>query len=291
MTSPAVSHATFILTLSCPNRPGIVAALATRLFEARGNIVEAQQFDDIESAQFFTRIVFTVPPDVTEEHLREAIATLAPKFSMDWILVDRARPLKTLLMVSRFDHCLVDLLYRWRIGELAIDPVGIVSNHPLETYSEIDFYGIPFHHLPITKDTKTVQEERIWNVFASTGAELMVLARYMQVLSNDFSERLAGRCINIHHSFLPGFKGARPYHQAFARGVKLIGATGHYVTSDLDEGPIIEQDVERISHADTPDDLIRKGRDIERRVLARAVRYHVERRVILRGNKTIVFAT
>jgi formyltetrahydrofolate deformylase len=194
-------------------------------------------------------------------------------------------------MVSKFDHCLVDLLYRWRIGELPIDPVGIIANHPEETYKDIDFYGIPFHHLPITKETKVEQEARILSVVDQSGADLVVLARYMQILSNDMAAALSGRCINIHHSFLPGFKGARPYHQAYERGVKLIGATAHYVTRDLDEGPIIEQDVERISHADSPDDLIRKGRDIERRVLARAVRYHIEMRTIMNGNKTIVFVS
>lgn len=282
---------TFALTLSCPNQPGIVAAISAKLYELGGNITEAQQFDYAEERTFFMRIVFDIAAsNKIGQTLSDAMSVLADEFRMDWSLVDMAKPHKVLLMVSKFDHCLVDLLYRWRIGELAIEPVGIISNHPLETYADIEFYGIPFHHLPITKDTKVEQEARIWNVFQSSGAELVVLARYMQILSNEFSQQLSGRCINIHHSFLPGFKGARPYHQAFARGVKLIGATAHYVTSDLDEGPIIEQDVERISHADTPDDLIRKGRDIERRVLARAVRYHIERRVLLSGNKTIVFS-
>ncbi|KXV34851.1 formyltetrahydrofolate deformylase [Gluconobacter thailandicus] len=282
---------TFALTLSCPNQPGIVAAISAKLYELGGNITEAQQFDYAEEQTFFMRIVFDIAAsNKIGQTLSGAMRALADEFGMDWSLVDLAKPHKVLLMVSKFDHCLVDLLYRWRIGELAIEPVGIISNHPLETYADIEFYGIPFHHLPITKDTKVEQEVRIWNVFQSSGAELVVLARYMQILSNEFSQQLSGRCINIHHSFLPGFKGARPYHQAFARGVKLIGATAHYVTSDLDEGPIIEQDVERISHADTPDDLIRKGRDIERRVLARAVRYHIERRVLLSGNKTIVFS-
>ncbi|KXV22679.1 formyltetrahydrofolate deformylase [Gluconobacter japonicus] len=282
---------TFALTLSCPNQPGIVAAISAKLYELGGNITEAQQFDYAEERTFFMRIVFDIAAsNKIGQTLSGAMSVLADEFRMDWSLVDMAKPHKVLLMVSKFDHCLVDLLYRWRIGELAIEPVGIISNHPLETYADIEFYGIPFHHLPITKDTKVEQEARIWNVFQSSGAELVVLARYMQILSNEFSQQLSGRCINIHHSFLPGFKGARPYHQAFARGVKLIGATAHYVTSDLDEGPIIEQDVERISHADTPDDLIRKGRDIERRVLARAVRYHIERRVLLSGNKTIVFS-
>ncbi|MFT9114915.1 MAG: formyltetrahydrofolate deformylase [Acetobacter malorum] len=284
-------HATFTLTLSCPNRPGIVAGIGIKLYELGANITEAQQFDYAEEQRFFMRIVFDIPfSDAIEQTLSAAIAILSDEFAMEWTLTDMARPHKVLLMVSKFDHCLVDLLYRWRIGELAIEPVGIISNHPQDTYADIEFYGIPFHYIPITKETKAEQEGRIWDIFQSSGAELMVLARYMQILSNEFSRKLAGRCINIHHSFLPGFKGARPYHQAFARGVKLIGATAHYVTSDLDEGPIIEQDVERISHADTPEDLIRKGRDIERRVLARAVRYHIERRALLNGNKTIVFS-
>ncbi|WP_040507791.1 formyltetrahydrofolate deformylase [Gluconobacter morbifer] len=290
MTTVSPSCATYILTLSCPNRPGIVAAISSRLAELKANITEAQQYDDRTSTSFFMRIVFEIAPhDADETRLIMEITELAAQFAMEWSLHDRARPLKVLLLVSKFDHCLVDLLYRWRIGELPIEPVGIISNHSAETYANLDFCGIPFHHLPITKETKLQQEARIWSIFEQTGAELVVLARYMQVLSQDLSARLSGRCINIHHSFLPGFKGARPYHQAFARGVKLIGATAHYVTDDLDEGPIIEQDVERISHADTPGDLIRKGRDIERRVLARAVRYHIERRTLINGSKTIVF--
>lgn len=280
----------FVLTLSCPNRPGIVAAISQRLFASGANIVEAQQFDEAASTLFFMRIVFDVAQgDATQATFEDALAPVARDFNMSWKISNIATPTKVLLLASRFDHCLVDLLYRWRIGELAIEPVGIISNHPRETYSGIDFYGIPFHHLPVTSATKAAQEQTLWTLFCETGAELAVLARYMQVLSSDLSTKLAGRCINIHHSFLPGFKGARPYHQAFERGVKVIGATAHYITDALDEGPIIEQDVERISHADTPDDLIRKGRDIERRVLARAVRYHVEHRTILNGNKTIVF--
>ncbi|WP_102325556.1 formyltetrahydrofolate deformylase [Komagataeibacter saccharivorans] len=290
MTRNATSSAIFILTLSCPNRPGIVAAISQQLYELGANITEAQQFDDTDSNRFFMRIVFEVTAtDNIGQGLRTQITRIADTFSMEWSLTDTQHRQKVLLLVSRFDHCLVDLLYRWRIGELPIDPVGIISNHPRETFADLDFYGIPFHYLPVTKETKAAQEEQIWTIFNETGAELAVLARYMQVLSNAMASRLSGRCINIHHSFLPGFKGARPYHQAFSRGVKLIGATAHYVTSDLDEGPIIEQDVERISHADSPDDLIRKGRDIERRVLARGVRFHIERRALMNGSKTIVF--
>jgi formyltetrahydrofolate deformylase len=208
---------------------------------------------------------------------------------MSWQMRPRGERRRVMLFASKFDHCLADLLYRWRIGEIAMDLVGILANHPRETYAHLDFADIPFHYVPVTRDTKLEQESLTWEIVRTTQADLVVLARYMQVLSDGLVAKLAGRCINIHHSFLPGFKGAKPYHQAHARGVKLIGATAHYVTSDLDEGPIIEQDVERISHRDSPDDLIRKGRDIERRVLARAVRMHLEDRVIPNGHRTVVF--
>jgi formyltetrahydrofolate deformylase len=194
-----------------------------------------------------------------------------------------------MILVSKLDHCLNDLLYRYRTGELAMEISAVVANHPLETYGHLDFDGIPFHHLPVTSVTKLEQEIALWNLIEETGSELVVLARYMQVLSDGLVARLIGRCINIHHSFLPGFKGAKPYHQAHARGVKLIGATSHFVTADLDEGPIIDQDVERISHSDTVEDLVRKGRDIERRVLARAVSSYLEDRIILNDTKTVVF--
>jgi formyltetrahydrofolate deformylase len=202
---------------------------------------------------------------------------------------DRSARRRVMLLVSRFDHCLADLLYRWRIGELAMDPTAIVSNHEQNSHNGLQFADIPFHHLPVSAATKDAQEKQLVQLIETTQTELVVLARYMQILSIDLVQKLQGRCINIHHSFLPGFKGARPYHQAHERGVKLIGATAHYVTTQLDEGPIIEQDVERISHRDSPEDLIRKGRDIERRVLARAVRYHLEDRVVLNGRKTVVF--
>jgi formyltetrahydrofolate deformylase len=202
---------------------------------------------------------------------------------------DRATMRRVMLLVSKSDHCLVDILYRWRTGELAMFPTAIVANHPREGFAGLDFGEVPFHHLPVTKETRREQERALLDLVGDTGTDLVVLARYMQILSDETSAKLSGRCINIHHSFLPGFKGAKPYHQAHERGVKLIGATAHYVTSDLDEGPIIDQDVERISHRDTPDDLVRKGRDIERRVLARAIRYHLEDRVILNGRKTVVF--
>ena len=202
---------------------------------------------------------------------------------------DRAGRQRVMLLVSTSDHCLVDILYRWRTGELKMIPTAIVSNHPRQAFAHLDFGEIPFHHLPVSAETRAEQEAAIVRLIDETSSDLVVLARYMQILSDQMSAQLAGRCINIHHSFLPGFKGARPYHQAHARGVKLIGATAHYVTSDLDEGPIIDQDVERISHRDTPEDLVRKGRDIERRVLARAMRHHLEDRVILNGRKTVVF--
>lgn len=281
----------YVLTLSCHNRPGIVAAIAQRIFEAGGNITESQQFDDPGSARFFMRVVFTsVRAGVGRSAFQVALQPIFEQFNMHVTLRDTTVRPRVLILVSRFDHCLADLLYRWHIDELHMDIVGIAANHKKETYAHLDFHDIPFHYEPIMKDTKAQQEERLRAIIDSTKAELVVLARYMQVLSNDFAGYLSGRCINIHHSFLPGFKGARPYHQAFERGVKLIGATAHYVTADLDEGPIIEQDVERITHADTPDNLIRRGRDIERRVLARAVRYHLDSRVLLNGHKTVVFA-
>ena len=284
-------HKEFALTLSCPNRPGIVAAVATFLFENQCNILDAQQFDDLESNRFFMRVLFNpVSEGVTLEALRERFNSVAESFGMSWTMRDRAERRRVMILVSKFDHCLADLLYRWRSGELPMDISAIVANHPIETYAHLDFRGIPFHHLPVTRDTKMEQEAQLLELIKSTNTDLVVLARYMQVLSDGLAAKLTGRCINIHHSFLPSFKGAKPYHQAFSRGVKLIGATAHYVTSDLDEGPIIEQDVERITHSDNAEDLVRKGRDIERRVLARAVRYHLEDRVMLNGRKTVVFA-
>jgi formyltetrahydrofolate deformylase len=285
-----MSHHQYVLTLSCPDRPGIVSAVSTFLAHNGQNILDAQQFSDVEASKFFMRVVFTAADLAVElSALQTGFAALAERFNMDWQMRDRAARRRVMLLVSKFDHCLADILYRWRTGELAMIPTAIVSNHPRETYAGLDFGDIPFHHLPVTKESKREQEAKIWTMVGETGTDLVVLARYMQILSDDLSAKLSGRCINIHHSFLPGFKGAKPYHQAHERGVKLIGATAHYVTSDLDEGPIIDQDVERISHRDTPDDLVRKGRDIERRVLARAIRYHLEDRVIVNGRKTVVF--
>ena len=277
-----------ILTLSCPDRPGIVARVSTFLFDAGCNILDAQQFDDQETGRFFMRVVFD-PARSDVADLRLSFAEIAAGFSMTWRMRDRAVRQKVLILASRFDHCLADLLYRWRIDELPMDIVAVVSNHPADSFPHVDLSDLPFHHLPITKETTLEQEAALWGLIRETGAELVVLARYMQVLSEGLSAKLEGRCINIHHSFLPGFKGSKPYHQAHARGVKVIGASAHYVTGDLDEGPIIEQDAERISHRDTPEDLIRKGRDIERRVLARAVRWQLEDRVLLNGRKTVVF--
>ncbi len=260
------------------------------LFGNGQNILDAQQFSDVETGHFFMRVVFgAVSNAVSLETLRDKFREVAAPMQMDWQMRDRAQARRVLLLVSKFDHCLADLLYRWRIGELAMDPTAIVSNHSREAHDGLQAIDIPFHYLPVTKQTKQAQEDNLWKLIEETETELVVLARYMQIFSDDLAAKLKGRCINIHHSFLPGFKGARPYHQAHERGVKVIGATAHYVTGQLDEGPIIEQDVERISHRDSPEDLIRKGRDIERRVLARAVRYHLEDRVVLNGRKTVVF--
>ena len=278
----------FVLTLSCADRPGITARVTSFLFERGGNILEAQQFNDRMSDAFFMRVEFD-PGAISRDAFRAEFAPLASELAMEWKLSLRDRPRRVLIMVSKFDHCLADLLYRWRIGELPMEPVAIVSNHPREAIEHTDLGDLPFHHLPITRDTKPAQEAQVRAIAQQSGAELVVLARYMQILSDEQAAYFAGRCINIHHSFLPGFKGAKPYHQAYERGVKMIGASAHYVTGDLDEGPIIHQDAESIGHADTPDALVRKGRDIESRVLAEAVRLHLEERVLLNGQRTVVF--
>lgn len=277
-----------ILTLSCPDRPGIVAAVSTFLFERGCNILDAQQYDDQETGRFFMRVVFDMPGEDAAS-LGTAFAPIAETFKLQWRLRDRKTRRRVMILASQTDHCLADLLYRWRRGELPMELSAVVANHPAETFEHLDLSGVPFHHLPVSRATKLEQEAAVWKLIQDTDTDLVVLARYMQVLSDGLAAKLEGRCINIHHSFLPGFKGAKPYHQAHARGVKVIGATAHYVTAALDEGPIIEQDVERISHRDAPKDLIRKGRDIERRVLARAVRWHLEDRVLLNGAKTVVF--
>ncbi|MES2498054.1 MAG: formyltetrahydrofolate deformylase [Pseudomonadota bacterium] len=281
---------TYILTLSCVDHPGIVAAVSTSLARHGANILEAQQFDDLLTGRFFMRVEFALVGGATIDQLETGFAPIAADHGLDHRFRASSERKKVVLLASKFDHCLADLLYRWKIGELAMEPVGIVSNHPLETYAHLDFGSIPFHYLPVNRDNKPEQEARIKAIVDDSGAELIVLARYMQILSDDLAGFLSGRCINIHHSFLPGFKGAKPYHQAHARGVKLIGASAHFVTADLDEGPIIEQDTERVSHRDTPDDLVRKGRDIERRVLASAVRAFLEDRVLMNGATTVVFS-
>ncbi|HUO21942.1 MAG TPA: formyltetrahydrofolate deformylase [Caulobacteraceae bacterium] len=283
------AHKPYVLTLICPNRPGIVAAVSTHMFEGGCNILEAHQYDDTETLRFFMRVEFNFVGEDRLAALTEGFGPIAERFAMDWRIRDSADLHRVLILVSKFDHCLADLLYNWRNGELPMIVTGVISNHPQSTYAGLDFTGLDFHYLPVTPATKAEQEARIWRIARDTQTDVVVLARYMQILSEDLAEKLAGRCINIHHSFLPGFKGAKPYHQAHARGVKLIGATAHYVTANLDEGPIIEQDVERISHHNAPDDLARKGRDIERRVLTRALQFHLEGRVLLNGSKTVVF--
>jgi len=289
-----MTDAHYVLTLSCADKPGIVAAVSSFLFDGGCNILDAQQFYDVGTGIFFMRVVFQSEAGPEGEggalaKLREGFKPSAERYAMTWTMRNRRENKRVMILVSKFDHCLVDILYRWRIGELPMELTAIVSNHPLESYEHIDFAGVPFYHLPVTKQTKMEQEAQVWDLIRETKTDVVVLARYMQILSDGLSAKLSGRCINIHHSFLPGFKGASPYTQAHTRGVKLIGATAHYVTADLDEGPIIEQDVERITHRDTPEDLVRKGRDIERRVLSRALRSHLEDRVLVNGRKTIVF--
>lgn len=278
-----------ILSLQCDDRPGLVAQVASVLASNGANILDAQQYNDGSTGRFFMRVVFVLVSDASADALREAFVAVATERGMAWSLHSSVVPKNVLLMVSKFDHCLADLLYRYRIGELGMNVVGIISNHPREVLATQLIGEIPYHHLPVTKDTKPQQERQIKDIVTASGADLIVLARYMQILSDDLAGFLSGRCINIHHSFLPGFKGAKPYHQAHARGVKMIGATAHYVTADLDEGPIIHQDVEGISHSDTPEELVRKGRDIERRVLSEAVRFHLEDRVFPNGARTVVF--
>lgn len=251
-------------------------------------IEEAQQFSDRRTGRFFMRVAFD-PQNNDIASLREAFASIAENFEMEWDLREPGWVPKVVLMVSAFDHCLGDLLYRMRIGEINMEVSAIISNHPREKLTTSLIGDIPYHHLPITKETKPQQEAEVRRIVEETGANLVVLARYMQIFSDEMSKYLSGNCINIHHSFLPGFKGAKPYHQAYKRGVKMIGATSHYVTDDLDEGPIIAQDVENVRHTESPDDLVAKGRDVERRVLAKAVRAHLEDRVFLNGDRTVVF--
>lgn len=279
----------YVLTASCQDRTGIVAAVTTLLAAQECFIVRTRSFGDPDTGRFFLRIEFHPTGSFSLEAFERDFGEVAARLEMDWRCLPKDRKLKTLIMVSKFDHCANALLYAARVGELPIEPVAILSNH-YDLAAPLAHWNTPFHLAPVTPTTKADAEAKMFALMESTGAELVVLARYMQVLSEDASQRLSGRCINIHHSFLPSFKGAKPYHQAHARGVKLIGATAHYVTADLDEGPIIEQDTERVSHRDTPDDLVRKGRDIERRVLASAVRAFLEDRVLMNGATTVVFS-
>ncbi|WLS04838.1 formyltetrahydrofolate deformylase [Shinella oryzae] len=279
---------TFVLTVTCPSTRGIVAAISGFLADMACNIVDSSQFDDLNSGRFFMRISFLSEEGKTEEDLREALKPIVDRFSMETELYNQETRMKVLLMVSRFGHCLNDLLYRSRIGALPIDLVGVVSNH-LDYQKVVVNQDIPFHHIPVTKENKPQAEARIMDIVESTGTELVVLARYMQVLSDQMCQRMSGRIINIHHSFLPSFKGANPYKQAYQRGVKLIGATAHYVTADLDEGPIIEQDTVRVTHAQSAEDYVSLGRDVEAQVLARAVHAHIHHRVLINGSRTVVF--
>lgn len=277
----------YILTLSCPDRPGIVHAVSGFLLERGGNIEEAAQYNDHDTGLFFMRVRFACG-QLTQEDLRSQLRHFGEGFQMDWKLHASTQPMKTVIFVSKEGHCLNDLLFRWKSGLLPLDIRAIISNHR-EFYQLAAGYNIPFHHIPVSGSTKAQAEARQYEVIEAEGAELVVLARYMQILSDDLCRKLSGRAINIHHSFLPSFKGAKPYYQAHDRGVKLIGATAHYVTADLDEGPIIEQDVARVDHGYTVDDLTASGRDTESMVLARAVKWHSEHRVLLNGHKTVIF--
>ncbi|WP_314717029.1 formyltetrahydrofolate deformylase [uncultured Actinomyces sp.] len=284
MSDPACH---LVLSLSCPDRPGIVHAVSGALARRGGNITESKQFGDEDSGLFFMRVqVLTTVP---RAELEKDLAELAGAYQMTWSLDEVGRPLRTLVMVSREGHCLTDLLFRARSQGLPIDVVGVVGNHE-DLRDVAEFYGAPFTYVPVTRDTREAAEAELLGLVDGLGVELVVLARYMQILSPALCERLHGGVINIHHSFLPSFKGANPYRQAHQRGVKLIGATAHYVTADLDEGPIIEQDVTRAAHEDSVASLRAKGQDVERRVLAQAVRWHAEHRVLLNGQRTVVFA-
>ncbi|MEU9776573.1 formyltetrahydrofolate deformylase [Streptomyces sp. NPDC047968] len=279
----------YVLTLSCPDKKGIVHAVSSYLFITGCNIEDSQQFGDRDTGLFFMRVHFTAEAPVTLEKLRASFAAVGDSFAMEWEIHDAAERMRVVLMVSKFGHCLNDLLFRARTGVLPVDIVAVVSNHT-DFADLVHSYGIPFHHIPVTRDTKAEAEARLLELVRAEGVELVVLARYMQVLSDDLCKELSGRIINIHHSFLPSFKGAKPYHQAHARGVKLIGATAHYVTADLDEGPIIEQEVQRVGHQVTPEQLVATGRDVECQALARAVTWHAEHRILLDGRRTVVFA-
>ena len=278
----------FVLVLDCPDRPGIVHAVSGFLLERGGNILESQQFGDTDTGRFFMRIDFVTEGTVPVERLRSEFLEVAAQFGMRFVLWDSKAPYRTLIMVSKHLHCLNDLLFRHSTGALQIDIPVVVSNHP-DAEAMVRSYGLDFAHVPVTPDTKPAAEAELLRLVKEHDVDLVVLARYMQVLSDDLCRELSGKAINIHHSFLPSFKGAKPYHQAYDRGVKLVGATAHYVTADLDEGPIIEQDVIRVDHNHTQDQLVAAGRDVEAQVLSRAVRWHSESRVLLNGHRTVVF--
>jgi formyltetrahydrofolate deformylase len=289
MSKPLTPGVEFVLTLSCPDKPGIVYAVSSFLVQHSANIIDSQQYGepDADGGLFFMRVQFSVPQPRTVADLERDFTWVAESFQMTWQLHDRAERIKTLLMVSQLGHCLNDLLFRWSAGSLPVDIVGVVSNH--EVYRGLtESYQLPFHYIPVTKDNKPAAEAKLLSVIDETSTELVVLARYMQIISPEVCKRVEGRMINIHHSFLPSFKGAKPYHQAHAKGVKLVGATAHYVTPDLDEGPIIEQGLLRVDHSYSPDRLVEAGRDVETQVLARAVTWHAEHRVLLNGNRTVV---
>lgn len=278
----------YILTLSCPDRIGIVHSVTGWLLELHGNIIDAQQFGELETERFFLRVHFALPKPADVAELEASFRNTANKFDMQAHIYDAQRKARLLILVSRQGHCLNDLLFRTHSGQLPVEVAGIVSNH--QDYAAMaKAYGIPYHYLPVSPETREAQEQQILDLVKQENVDLVVLARYMQILSNNLCQALSGRAINIHHSFLPSFKGARPYHQAHARGVKIIGATAHYVTADLDEGPIIEQDIERVDHALGAQDLAQVGSDVESLVLARAVQSHVEHRILLNGQRTVVF--
>ncbi|THA29315.1 formyltetrahydrofolate deformylase [Streptomyces sp. A1277] len=279
----------YVLTLSCPDKQGIVHAVSSYLFMTGCNIEDSQQFGDHDTGLFFMRVHFSASTPVTVDKLRASFAAIGDSFAMDWQIHRSSERMRIVLMVSKFGHCLNDLLFRSRTGALPVEIAAVVSNHP--DFAElVASYDVPFRHIPVTRENKPRAEAEVLELVREENVELVVLARYMQVLSDDLCKQLSGRIINIHHSFLPSFKGAKPYHQAHARGVKLIGATAHYVTADLDEGPIIEQEVERVGHGVTPDQLVAIGRDVECQALARAVKWHAERRILLNGRRTVVFA-
>ncbi|HEY0214604.1 MAG TPA: formyltetrahydrofolate deformylase [Paenirhodobacter sp.] len=279
---------TYCLTVTCPTRRGIVAAISGYLAEKGCNITDSAQFDDLITGRFFMRVSFASEEGLGRVELEQDFAATAKAFGMEAQFHDEATKLKVIILVSRFGHCLNDLLYRWRIGALPIEIVAVISNH-MEYQKVVVNHDIPFHCIKVTKDNKAAAESEQMRIVRDSGAELIVLARYMQVLSDEICREMSGRIINIHHSFLPSFKGANPYKQAYERGVKLIGATSHYVTADLDEGPIIEQDTIRVTHAQSAEDYVSLGRDVESQVLARAIHAHIHRRVFLNGNKTVVF--